>query len=132
MYATTDDLAARYALTPAEQAQAEVMLDDASFLLSTKVPGLQEAIDAGDEAITHAAMLTTVAMVKRALQAQAAQQTNNPMVDQVSQAFGPYSQSVKYRTDDGSLYLYASELESLLGLLRGDVSAAVSMRSPGL
>ena len=54
------------------------MLEDASFLLSIKVPGLQEAIDGGDEAITHAAMLLTVAMVKRSLLAQAAQQTGQP------------------------------------------------------
>ncbi len=108
------------------------MLDDASFLLSVKAPGLQAAVDGGDPVITQAAMITTVVMVKRALLAQAAQQTNTPGVDQVSQQFGPYSTSVKYRSDDGGLWLYASELDALLGLLRGDTSAAVSMRSAGL
>lgn len=134
MYATIDDLTARFGrpLTPAEQAQAEVMLDDASFLLSLKAPGLDAAVDSGDVVITNAAMLAVVAMTKRALLAQAAQQTNQPNVEQVSQAFGPYSSSVKYRTEDGNLFLYASELEAVLAILRGDNAAAVSMRAPGL
>ena len=64
MYATIDDLTARFGrpLTPAEQAQAEVMLDDASFLLSLKAPGLDAAVDSGDVVITNAAMLAVVAM----------------------------------------------------------------------
>jgi hypothetical protein len=132
-YATVDDLAARFprALTSAEEAAAEIMLEDASFLLSIRVPGLQAAVDSEDEVITNAAMLTTVAMVKRALLSQAAQQTGQPGVDQVSQQFGPYSSTVKYRSDSGDLYLYASELDYLLGLLRDDPATAVSMRSPG-
>lgn len=134
LYATMDDLVARFprALTDAETTQAEeVMLADASFLLSIRIPGLQEAIDKGDETITHEAMLLTVAMVRRALLTQAAQQTVNPGVDQVSQTFGPYSSSVKYRSSDGNLWLYASEFEDLLALLRDDTAAAVSMRSRG-
>ena len=132
-YADIDDLTARFprALTAAEVAQVPTMLDDASFLLSVKATGLDAAVD-GDPVIAQAAMLTTVAMTKRALQAQAAQQTSSPGVDQVSQQFGPYSTSVKYKTDDGSLWLYNSELEAVLSLLRGDNAAAVSMRSGGL
>jgi Phage protein Gp19/Gp15/Gp42 len=121
------------ALTAAETAQAETMLEDASFLLSVQAgPGLDHAIEGGDEVITQAAMLLTVAMVRRALLAQAAQQTVHPGVDQISQTFGPYSSSVKYRSDDGSLWLYPSELNYLLGLLSGSSAAAVSFRSPGL
>jgi Phage protein Gp19/Gp15/Gp42 len=133
-YAIIDDLTARFprALTAAETAAVPVMLEDASFLLSIKAEGLQEAIDGGDEAITYAAMLLTVAMVKRALLAQAAQQTGVPNVDQITQSFGPYASSVKYRSDNGNLFLYGSELDSLLGLLRGDTAEAVSIRSPGL
>ena len=133
-FATLQDLIDRFprALEAAETAQAPLMLDDASFLLSIRVPGLQEAVDGGDENITYAAMLVTVAMVKRALLAQAASQTVNPAVDSLAQTFGPYSSSIKYRSDGGNLYLYDSELEYLLALLRGDVSQAVSMRSPGL
>jgi hypothetical protein len=133
-YATLDDLAARFPreLTSAEQDQAEVLLADASFLLSVQAPGLPAAIAGGDEAIVTAAMLLTVTMVKRALLAQAAQQTVNPAADQITQAWGPYSQSIKYRSPGGNLYLYDSELEYLLALLRHDVAEAVSMRSPGL
>ena len=66
------------ALTAAETAAVPTMLEDASFLLSTKVPGLQAAVDGGDEAVTYAAMLLVVTMVKRSLLASAAQQTANP------------------------------------------------------
>lgn len=132
-YATVDDLTVRFGrdLTSAEEEQAEVMLEDASFLLSVKAPGLQAAVDGGDETITQAAMLLTVSIVKRALSAQAAQQTVNPAADSVTEAWGPYSQSIKYRSNGTDLYLYDSELDYLLGLLRGDAAEAVSMRSPG-
>ena len=133
-YADIDDLVPdRFprALTPAETARVPTMMDDASFLLATRVPGLDAAIEGGDEVITHAAMLQTVAMVRRSLLAQAAQQTMDPGVDQVSQQFGPYSQTVKYRSDSGSLWMYNAEWDYLAGLVGGDVSAAVSMRSPG-
>jgi hypothetical protein len=77
-------------------------------------------------------MLLVVAMVKRALLAQAAQQVVNPAVDSVSETWGTYSQSVRYRAPGGYLYLYDRELDDLLGLLRGNRADAVSMRSPGL
>ena len=77
-------------------------------------------------------MLLTVAMVKRALLAQAAQQTIvNPAVSQISETWGPFGQVLKLREDAGNLFLYPSELESLLALLRGDLATAVSVRSPG-
>lgn len=133
-YATLADLTARFPrdLTSAEQEQAPTLLDDASFVLSVKAPGLQQAIDGGDETVTQAALLLTVTVVKRALQAQANQQANTPAVDQVSQTWGPFSQSVSYRSADAGLYLYDSELRSLLGLLRDDMAEAVAMRSAGL
>lgn len=132
-YATIDDLTARFprALTPAETAAAEILLEDASFLLSIRAPGVAAAVDDGDEAITTAAMLLTVAMVKRALLAQAAQQVGDPSVSQVSQTFGPYQSSVQYKSDSGNLWLRDDELEYLLALLRGENLTAVSMRSPG-
>src|SRR4029077_15811212 len=128
------DLQARFprALTTAETALVDpTMLDDASFLLSLRVPGLQAAVDGGDEVIVQAAMLTTVAMVKRSLLAQAAQQTAGPAVESIGQTFGPYAQNIKYRNDSGNLWLYDSELEALFGLLGGNADA-VSVRSPGL
>lgn len=132
-YATIEELQARFprALTPEETTQAETMLEDASFLLSIKTPGLQAAIDNGDEEVIHSAMLLTVAMVKRSLLAQAAQQTVTPGTEQVSQTFGPYSQSIKYSSDAGNLWIRDDEWESLLILLRGDSAAAVSLRSQG-
>ena len=108
------------------------MMDDASFLLATKVPGLDAAVEGGNVVIEHAAMLVTVAMVKRSLLAQAAQRTIDPAVDQVSEAWGPYSQSVKYKSDSGNLWITNGDWDYLFGLLRGDMSQAVSMRSAGL
>ena len=131
-YADLDDLTARFprALTPAEIAQAEIMLEDASFILSVKVPGLDEAVANGEQPVTQAAMLLTVTMVRRALLAQAAGQTINPAIDSVSEAFGPYTSSIKYRGVGGELYLYDAELQYLLGMM--GTEPAVSMRSPGL
>jgi hypothetical protein len=140
-YATVTDLTApgRFprALTEAELASAPTMLADASFLLSVKVPGLAAAVTAEAETgedgpITQAAMLMTVAMVRRALLAQASQQNTNPAVDSLSEAWGPFNRSIKYRSDDGNLYLYDREVEYLEDLLRGSNAEAVSMRSRGL
>ena len=72
-----------------------------------------------------------VSMISPVAAAQAAQQTIDPAVEQVSQQFGPYSSTVKYRSDSGSLWMYNAEWDYLAGLVGGDVSAAVSMRSPG-
>jgi hypothetical protein len=134
-YATIQDLTDRFPrpLTASETDQVPILLDDASFLLSIKVPGLQAAVDSGNEDVTRAAMMLTVAMVKRSLLTSANQQAvNNPAIDQVSEAWGPYSQVIKLRPDQGNLFLYDNELESLLALLRGDTATAVSVRSPGL
>ena len=92
-YADQGDLEARFprALTAAEVAQVDTMLADASFLLASKAPGLQAAIDADDETIIYAAMLLTVAMVKRSLLAAAAQLTNNPAISQMSESWGPFA-----------------------------------------
>jgi hypothetical protein len=119
------------ALTAEEIAAVPTMMEDASFLLSVKVPGLQEAIDGGNETVTTAAMLLTVAMVRRALLAQAAQQTISPGVESLSEAWGPYNRSTKYRSDNGNLFAYDSELEYLLELVTGVSATAVSIRSPG-
>ena len=131
-FATLQDLSDRLlrALTGAEADLAQVMLEDASFLLRMAVPGLEQAVE-DDADIAYAAMYLTVTMVKRGLSAIAMQTAGSPAVDQVSQTFGPYSQSIKYRSDDGNLWLYNRELEGLLGMLRGDVAEAVSLRSPG-
>ena len=132
-FATVDDLAVRFprALTSAEEEAAEVMLDDASFLLSIEVPGLSAAVDGGNEDVTEAALLFTVAAVKRTMLAQAAQAAVNPALDQVAQTFGPYSSSIKYKNNGGNLYWYPNEIEALIALLGGESRQAISIRSPG-
>jgi hypothetical protein len=127
VYATTDDLVARWrALMSDETSKAETLLEDASFWLDQWAPGLSDTTDA--DALT-AAKLLVVAMVRRALIAQAA---DLPGVQSVSEGWGSYNQAITYRNPEGNLYLYGSELDTLLGILRGNVSAAVSLRSPGL
>ena len=133
-YATMQDLAARFPrdLTAAEQNAAPTMLADASFLLNIQAPGLVEAVAADNMEVSTAAMLLTVAMVKRALETQAASSaTTTPGVEQVSETWGPYSRSTRYRMGS-NLYLDQRELDGLLALLWPDRSTAVSMRSPGL
>jgi hypothetical protein len=133
-YATLSDLTDRFprALTDEETALADTMLADASFLLSMRVYGLQNAIDNGQPGVAQAAMLLVVAMVRRALLAMAAQAAASPNVDSVSEAWGTYSQSVKYRSDNGALFLYQSEIDDIFSQIYGTTAAAISMRSPGL
>lgn len=127
VFATVDDLTARYTGT-VDPDTAETLLEDASFWLGVWVPGLDTAVTTSSDVAT-AAMLLVVAMVKRALTAQAA---DVPGVQSITNSAGPYNQSVTYRNPEGNLYLYANELESITSLLRSSRAAAVSMRSPGL
>jgi hypothetical protein len=127
VYATTDDLAARWReLTGAETDKAETLLVDASFWLDQWAPGLSGT---DNEAALTAAKLLVVAIVRRALIAQTAEL---PGVQSTAESWGSYNQSVTYRNPEGNLYLYGTELEGLLGILRGSNTAAVSLRSPGL
>lgn len=129
-YADIDDLTARFSrdLTAAESDRAEILLEDASFQLSVRAPGLQEAIDGGDEQVATAAKLTVVAMVRRVLLA--------PAVDDGVQSqnlvTGPFQQQIVYRSPDSNLYLYQAELDTILGLLRANPADAVSMMQFGL
>ena len=115
-------------LTEAESSRATTLLEDASFWLSVWVPGLQAAIDGGNEQAETAAKLLVVAMVRRALLAPA---VDDGIQSQLLQA-GPYQANVVYRNPDGNLYLMRAELDSLKGLLSGNQSGAVSIMSPGL
>lgn len=130
-YAELQDLEDRFPrdLTDAETEEVPTLLEDASFWLSVWVPGLDTAITTGDETAAEAAKLLVVAMVKRALTAQAA---DLPGVQSITNSGGPYNQSITYRNPEGNLYLYANELESITSLLRSSRAGAVSMRSPGL
>lgn len=127
VFATVDDLTARYTGT-VDPDTAATLLEDASFWLGVWVPGLDTAVTTSSDVAT-AAMLLVVAMVKRALTAQAA---DLPGVQSITNSAGPYNQSVTYRNPEGNLYLYANELEAITSLLRSSRAAAVSMRSPGL
>lgn len=128
-YAELSDLEARFPrdLTDAESERAETLLEDASFWLSVWVPGL---LTTDDETALEGAKLIVVEMVKRALTAAAEARPDG--AESVSQTAGIYSTNIRFRNPDGNLFLYARELEDLEGLLRGNRSAAVSMRSPGL
>jgi hypothetical protein len=130
-YAELADLEARFPrdLTDAEEDAAPTLLADASFWLGVWVPGLDDAITAGNEQLAQAALLLVVSMVKRSLLSQVAE---NPGVQSVTEAAGPYSQAVTYRNPEGNLYLYGNELTSITDLLWPNKSQAVSMRSPGL
>ncbi|OBK92379.1 hypothetical protein A5646_03500 [Mycobacterium sp. 1245499.0] len=126
-YATLADLEARYT-GQIDPTTAETLLDDASFWLGVWVPGLDAAVTTSSDVAT-AAKLLVVAMVKRALAAQA---VDVPGVQSITNSGGPFNQSITYRNPEGNLYLYANELESITSLLRSTRAAAVSMRSPGL
>jgi hypothetical protein len=130
-YAALVDLEARFprALTTVETETAPTLLADASFWLGVWVPGLQEAIDGGNEPAVEAAKLLVVAMVKRALLSQI---PDNPGVQSTTESWGPYNKAVTYRNPEGNLFLYDRELEDITGLLRSTRAEAVSMRSPGL
>lgn len=124
-YAVIGDLTARFprALSPAETARAETLLDDSSFWLSVWAPGLDASISGGDPDTTQAAMLLVVAMVRRAL-------LDPGTESRQSETAGLYT--VRYRNPEGNLFVYGRELDSILTLLTGDRAQAVSMRSPGL
>jgi hypothetical protein len=131
VYAELDDLEPRFPrdLTDAEEEAAPTLLADASFWLGVWVPGLDDAISGGNEILAQAAMLLVVSMVKRSLLSQVAE---NPGVQSVTEAAGPYSHAVTYRNPEGNLYLYGNELTSITDLLWPNKAQAVSMRSPGL
>lgn len=115
-------------LTDTEADRAALLLQDASFWLNVWVPGLEAAIDTGNEQVAMAAKLLVVAMVRRAILA--------PSLDDGVQSqnlvAGAFQHNIVYRNPDGNLYLYAKELAALEGLLRDNPADAVSMMSPGL
>lgn len=122
-YAELNELQARYPGTLPTQPDPDTLLGDASFWLSAWVPGLDAAINGGDAELEEAAKLLVVSMVKRALSAPGAENVAQETV-------GVFS--VRYRNPEGNLYVYGSELDTILLLMTKDRQAAVSYRSPGL
>lgn len=129
-YAELEDLQVRFprTLTSNEEERAEILLEDASFQLGVRAPGLQEAIDGGDEQLETAAKLTVVAMVRRVLLAPAL----DDGVQSQNLVTGPFQQQIVYRNPDSNLYLYQAELDTIRGLLRPNPADAVSVMQLGL
>lgn len=123
------DLVPRWrSLSPAESGKAATLLDDAAFWLRVWVPALPppEWID-GDAA--KAAKLLSVAMVKRAMQAE---DTDMPGASSKMEVAGPFTEQVTFRNPEGNLYLYGRELADLLAVVTGAPRGAASYTSPGL
>lgn len=128
-YAGVNDLFARWRpLTPDETAKAVTLLDDAALWLRVWVPGLAGAVTNGGD-VAQAAKILSVAMVKRAMQAE---DVDRPGVQSVQETGGIFSEQITYRNPEGNLYLYDRERNDLLTLVTGLPSGAVSMTSPGL
>ncbi|WNM74104.1 head-to-tail adaptor [Mycobacterium Phage Nergal] len=128
-YAEPNDLAARWhPLTPEETAKATTLLDDAAFWLRVWVPGLGGAVDAGGDA-AQAAKLISVAMVKRAMQAE---NTDTPGATSKQEIAGIFTETINYRNPEGNLYLYDREQADLLQIVNGIPAGAASFTSPGL
>lgn len=102
-FATVDDLAARWrALSGAENAQAAVLLDDASDLIRTTCRAY-----AGVPLSTLKRI--TCAIVKRAMLAGG----DAAGISQHTETAGSYSESYSYSNPAGDLYLTAAEKTSL-------------------
>lgn len=124
------DLVPRWrALSTDESTKAAMLLDDAAFWLRVWVPGLDAAVTGGGDAAT-AAKLLSVAMVKRAMQAES--ETEYPGAASVQQVGGIYTEQVTFRNPEGNLYLYDRELRDILALITGTPAGAASFTSPGL
>lgn len=112
-FATHSDLAARWrTLTVAEQAQATVLLGDASNLILSECPSANfVADDDTAEQATRAATLKRIvcAMVKRAMIGGG----EMAGVSQQQQTAGPFSQNQSYANPMGDIYLTKAEKRSL-------------------
>lgn len=106
-FATASDLEARWrSLTPAEEAQATVLLGDASqLILDEDRRGV--LADLVDPASTTLARIVC-AMVKRAMLA-----GDRGGADQVQQSAGPFSVATTFSNPAGDLYLTSAERRAL-------------------
>lgn len=114
-FAENSDVAARWrTLSAAEQARADVLLDDASAILRSLVPTVDAQITAGT--LDPIVPLSIVcAMVKRAMQGP----VDLDGVTQSQTTTGPFSTGVTFANPSGDLYLTKSEKQRLgLGVQR--------------
>lgn len=106
-FAVADDLAARWRpLTPAEEAQATVLLGDASQLIldEDRRGVLADLVDPASTTLVR----IVCAMVKRAMLA-----GDRGGADQVSQSAGPFSATTTFSNPAGDLYLTSAERRAL-------------------
>lgn len=115
-FATVSDLEARWGreLTQEEQAQASVLLEDASAMLQALVE-----VDADDE--TQAANLKMVCcnMVRRAMTSATSDAFG---ITNATATMGPFSQRVDYANPTGDLYVAKAE-RMLLGIGTATIGA---------
>lgn len=110
-FATVSDVVARWRdLTSDEQDKAEVLIEDASVMLSALV-----SVDPSDQ--QQAALLKRVccSMVIRAMIASASDALG---VSQVSASVGPFDQTAHFANPNGDLYLTRQE-RKILGVGAG-------------
>jgi len=112
-FATKEDLAARWrTLTTPEQALATTLLGDASNLIVSEYPSVNEVDDA-DTALqaTRAATLKRIvcAMVKRSM----IDSSDDPSVSEEQQTSGPFGYRQKFANPTGDLYLTKAERRSV-------------------
>lgn len=104
VFATVEDLEARWrALTQAEQARAQVLLEDASDLIRSTCRNWEAASEDTRKRITCQA-------VKRAMLAD-----DQVGVTQTSQSVGSFSESFTFANPQGDLYLTKTEKRALGG-----------------
>lgn len=104
-FATPDDLAARWhELSPDEERQAKVLLDDASDIIIAAQPDWDTVREATLKRVT-------CQMVKRAMLADSL--GVGVGVTQVNQTTGPFTDGMTFANPTGDLYLLDSEKRSL-------------------
>lgn len=109
-FATAQDVEDRWrALTDNELAVATVLVNDASDIIRTRWPDVDDRVSAGT--LTAASLLRVVAgMVKRAMISADAEG-----VESRSQVAGPFSVSDKFANPNANLYLTAEDVRLLGG-----------------
>lgn len=122
-FAVASDLADRWRpLSTAEQAQATILLADASTILRAECPDVDERLAADPPTLdSDLPVMIVCAMVKRAMIAAA----DAAGVGSVQQTAGPFSQSQTFTNPMGNLYLTKAE-RRLLGC-GGQRAATVPM-----
>lgn len=108
-FATVQDVSDRWRpLTSAEEVVAQTLIDDASMVLRSRFPGLDDQVTAGS-VDANAVVMVVAGMVKRAMIAPA------DGISQQSESTGPYSRSQSYANPLGNVFLTAAEVTLIMG-----------------